>query len=293
VLELDSGITESGSGSDLVADGKVEVPAVVSTPPAPAVPSSITQSLPAVSATQQPVPVQLEDMDMPPLEDVDSDSDHKEDVPTNYVPQLATQSSRLRNFWQSVQTQGPALPAKSNPLSVSASGGEKASTAPPTKATDVPKAVSRYDLRERKVKEPVHPWAMHWKLPVQPTTTGNDALPQTNDALLGSGSSCAGASSGRPASESTSHVSNQNYARLLDDEDKALPALMIYRANAPPLPAGDTHLKGVVGNDPATKPISVGPPKNRKEALASPWWDGYYNAEKIEMASHEKNGTWC
>lgn len=47
-----------------------------------------------------------------------------------------------------------------------------------------------------------------------------------------------------------------------------------------------------MGSDPATKPISLAPPKNRKEALLSPWWEGYHNAEAVEMESHLKNGTW-
>ena len=33
-------------------------------------------------------------------------------------------------------------------------------------------------------------------------------------------------------------------------------------------------------------------PKNRKEALQSPWWEGYHAAEYVEMESHAKNGTW-
>jgi hypothetical protein len=47
-----------------------------------------------------------------------------------------------------------------------------------------------------------------------------------------------------------------------------------------------------VPTDPATKPISIPAPKNRKEALQSPWWEGYHAAEYVEMESHIKNGTW-
>ena len=48
----------------------------------------------------------------------------------------------------------------------------------------------------------------------------------------------------------------------------------------------------IVGTDPATKPVSIPAPANRREALKSPWWQGYYNAELVEMQSHAKNGTW-
>src|SRR3954451_5953059 len=48
----------------------------------------------------------------------------------------------------------------------------------------------------------------------------------------------------------------------------------------------------IVPTDNSTKPVSLGPPRNRKEALLSPWWEGYSEAEKLEMASHAKNGTW-
>ena len=47
-----------------------------------------------------------------------------------------------------------------------------------------------------------------------------------------------------------------------------------------------------IPNDPRTKPVSIPPPKNRKEALQSPWWDGYLEAEHVEMASHARNKTW-
>ena len=48
----------------------------------------------------------------------------------------------------------------------------------------------------------------------------------------------------------------------------------------------------IIGKDPRTKPVSMPPPRNRKEALQSPWWDGYLEAEHAEMASHERNKTW-
>ena len=44
--------------------------------------------------------------------------------------------------------------------------------------------------------------------------------------------------------------------------------------------------------NPMTKPPSVPAPRNRKEALASAWWEGYHLAELEEMKSHAKNGTW-
>ena len=47
----------------------------------------------------------------------------------------------------------------------------------------------------------------------------------------------------------------------------------------------------LIANDPATKPITIPAPCNRKEALASPWWQGYYEAELAEMQSHATNGS--
>ena len=38
--------------------------------------------------------------------------------------------------------------------------------------------------------------------------------------------------------------------------------------------------------NPATKPASIPAPRNRREALQSPWWPGYYKAELAEMKSH-------
>lgn len=47
-----------------------------------------------------------------------------------------------------------------------------------------------------------------------------------------------------------------------------------------------------VSHDPKSKPTSIPAPRNRKEALQSLWWDGYYQAELTEMKSHHANGTW-
>ncbi len=56
---------------------------------------------------------------------------------------------------------------------------------------------------------------------------------------------------------------------------------------------GDMCKKGtMIGASPSSKPITLAPPRNRKEALLSPWWPGYYEAEKAEMKSHDENGTW-
>jgi hypothetical protein len=82
-------------------------------------------------------------------------------------------------------------------------------------------------------------------------------------------------------------------SQYLDISDLALQSIMVYRANAPPLPqAREVQATPVVPLDPATKPVSIGPPRNRKEALMSPWWPGYRAAELLEMKSHELNGTW-
>lgn len=48
----------------------------------------------------------------------------------------------------------------------------------------------------------------------------------------------------------------------------------------------------MIPTDPTTKPTSIPAPKNRREALQSPWWPGYFEAELAEMQSHAKNGTW-
>jgi hypothetical protein len=78
---------------------------------------------------------------------------------------------------------------------------------------------------------------------------------------------------------------------LLDPQDCSLNAIMVYRANQAPLPVYAVS-KPLVPTDPKSKPISIGPPRNRKEALLSPWWPGYLEAEKVEMKAHEVNGTW-
>jgi len=83
--------------------------------------------------------------------------------------------------------------------------------------------------------------------------------------------------------ESKAHaamVGGKRYSRYLGPEDKTLPAILAYK----------TKIQN--STDPATKPISIPPPKNRKEAMASPWWAGYFKAEQTEMASHVANGTW-
>ena len=81
-------------------------------------------------------------------------------------------------------------------------------------------------------------------------------------------------------------------ARVFDSLEVSLPVILLYRSSAGPLPVGEHHSAKVIPTDPGTKPISIAPPKNRKEALASPWWEGYHAAEKAEMESHAKNGTW-
>src|SRR5690349_15816456 len=59
-----------------------------------------------------------------------------------------------------------------------------------------------------------------------------------------------------------------------------------------PVPATSNPVVKVIPTDPTTKPLSIPAPRNRKEALASPWWPGYYQAELLEMDSLRKNGTW-
>ena len=68
-----------------------------------------------------------------------------------------------------------------------------------------------------------------------------------------------------------------------------LVGVILLYTNMPEVPQ-EVPLK-LKANDPSTKPISTPAPCNR-EALASPWWQGYYEAEQAEMQSHEKNGTW-
>jgi len=45
----------------------------------------------------------------------------------------------------------------------------------------------------------------------------------------------------------------------------------------------------VKADDPSTKPPGIPAPRNRKEAVESPWWEGYHQAEMAEMKSHEAN----
>ena len=79
---------------------------------------------------------------------------------------------------------------------------------------------------------------------------------------------------------------------VFDRDDLAYPSIVSYRANAPPLANSVAPKAKLVSNDPSTKPVSIPPPKNRKEALLSPWRDGYYEAECTEMESHATNHTW-
>jgi len=73
--------------------------------------------------------------------------------------------------------------------------------------------------------------------------------------------------------------------------DKYLSTIVCYVAK-PMAPQHQSAPKAIVPTDPSTKPPSISAPRNRREALASPWWDGYYEAELVEMQSHAKNVTW-
>ena len=77
---------------------------------------------------------------------------------------------------------------------------------------------------------------------------------------------------------------------VLDPVDLSLPAILAYRINPTVLPV--TANAKIIPNDPATKPMSIPAPRNRKEALVSPWWPGYYQAELLEMKSLLANNTW-
>ena len=83
---------------------------------------------------------------------------------------------------------------------------------------------------------------------------------------------------------------------VYDPDDLTVASILIYRANGGPLPLestlGNAKTVKIVPTDPKTKPISIGPPCNRREAMQSPWWGGYLEAEHTEMQSHMKNGTW-
>lgn len=74
-------------------------------------------------------------------------------------------------------------------------------------------------------------------------------------------------------------------------EDKYLSTIVCYVAK-PSTATPSTAPKAIVPTDPSTKPPSIPAPRNRREALASPWWNGYYEAELVEMRSHAQNGTW-
>lgn len=81
------------------------------------------------------------------------------------------------------------------------------------------------------------------------------------------------------------------YTRVLDPDDLSLPVILSYRTRTLQTPIR-AKVSKVSPTDATTKPISIPAPCNRKEALASPWWPGYYNAELAEMESLRKNGTW-
>ena len=91
-----------------------------------------------------------------------------------------------------------------------------------------------------------------------------------------------------------SHATQFGY----DLMDRAVDSILLYKASSSALPvssdvkSSDMKQMKVIANDCKTKPVSIGPPRNRKEAMVSPWWPGYFEAERIEMQSHEKNGTW-
>jgi hypothetical protein len=151
-------------------------------------------------------------------------------------------------------------------------------------ATPVP----HYDLRERKVKEPAHPDAQRYRLPEHLLP-----VPGGTSGVSNSGSTHTSVQPGNVLIEKDTKV-NVSQATLFDDDDLTLCALMLYKRTfvSSKLNVVEAKLAKVVGSDPATKPISVPPPRNRKEALSSPWWAGYHAAECAEMASHDKNGTW-
>ena len=72
--------------------------------------------------------------------------------------------------------------------------------------------------------------------------------------------------------------------------DLAPLSILAYRVTEPYSQA-KTPLN-IIPDDPSTKPTTIPAPRNRKEARASPWWQGYYKAELAEMESHARNGTW-
>ena len=82
---------------------------------------------------------------------------------------------------------------------------------------------------------------------------------------------------------------------VFDPDDFGLPIILSYRANSAPLPSSQPLVAKVVSNDPATKTYQCASAQNRKEALLSLWWDGYYEAEQVEMKvmNKIKHGGWC
>src|SRR5438132_3954042 len=78
-------------------------------------------------------------------------------------------------------------------------------------------------------------------------------------------------------------------AHYLDPSDKCLEAILTYEVRTSP--ATPNSVVKVIPTDPTTKPLSIPAPRNRKEALVSPWWPGYYQAELLEMDILRKNGT--
>jgi len=73
--------------------------------------------------------------------------------------------------------------------------------------------------------------------------------------------------------------------------DKYVSSIVCYVVR-PGVPAPQQLPTHIVATDPSTKPPGIPAPRNRKEALESPWWQGYYEAELAEMKSHEVNSTW-
>ena len=92
-------------------------------------------------------------------------------------------------------------------------------------------------------------------------------------------------------------VDAKSDSKFISNVDLYASSILLYRACSPPAsPTVPTtkikpNLK-VVATDPRTTPIDIGPPRNRREAMLSPWWPGYMEAERTEMKSHEQNGTW-
>jgi hypothetical protein len=76
--------------------------------------------------------------------------------------------------------------------------------------------------------------------------------------------------------------------RTYDQIDLSLPVILSYRSyTSTPGVEGKIPSSKIVPTDATTKPLSVPAPRNRKEALLSPWWKGYYQAELVEMPTQE------